>query len=1058
MKDLAAMPSGLRMLVSFCCAIFFVHSQIALAQVRDRAVVSLTFDDLAESPATAVDGGKAGKVGDAVSLTSTPSRIPSAFVSGSPGYSLLLDPARQQQIVIPNSEDVSRPDAVTISGLFASLHPLNDGTFRGLFAKRKSGTGDITNYGINFQPSTDNFQVYVNDGAAYKVANFSVKGVLGFRRRVHLTVSLDNADAPGADADADVDDVRVRLFVNGAAAVPTQATGGFIEGTVGWLQDVSLAKCVSDTPLTIGSSFTNGEMMRLLCDEVHVFAQALSDEDVKALFAEVAGASAAEISAETGGTVDASQMQPQISLIAPHSAEVGKTTRMVVTGQNLVGAQLHTDIKGLTAVVADGGNAGQALFDVAVDLTAVSGRYLARCVTPAGVSNPMIISVDRVATKPDGTFTEASPATTFPVAASGLISGAEQKRVWFKGTAGQKLVAEIEARRIGSKLDPVVEIRSQTGTPLAIQWQQPDLTGDARTSIVLPADGLYFAEVHDLQFRAPGGSSWRLLLGDLPPSSLAFPSTVAAAGTAVRFVGTDAVSEAVSVKANLGQVAIESGSTLLPLPSLRTEAGTQVIEPLEGTFPEAAVDATFIASPFPALLISGRIATPKEKDTVLLTVTPGQTLHFAAAARQLSSPLRAHLTLLNGDAVVAQNDGDSGAADPSLSFTVPEAVTQLKVQIRDLNNKGSVASLYRLLVARADRQAFVLTTRDGALRLPVNGSVPLRLSVVRQSPSFKYSGPIRLAVKGVTGVSIVPETIPASDQNQDVLVMVTRSASANATAIAAGQAITLEAKAEGAEPVFATTALIEVDGLPANSLTLPDTALIAGPAEAVPATILLNAVPPVLFRGISTTVSVRVIPLFEQVAPYVRFEMITTEPARREDPNKPDSPLKPLVGLEEFQFGPVAQGVFPLTIRVPSDTPSSTIDTVISADFVAQPLAPASGPKSWTAPMVLFVDDAVTVTASAEPLKAMKATTVNFTGSIRRHPLFTEPVTIMLDGLPQGYTATPATVAADQTTFSVAVMIPEAAAVGEVPNLTLRAQFATGATISKPAAVKLLIE
>lgn len=1052
------MPSGLRLLFVSCCAIVVVHSQIAMAQVRDRAVVSLTFDDLPESPTTTADGGKAGKVGDAVSLTSAPARIPSAFVAGSPGYSLLMDPARQQQIVIPNSEDVSRPEAVTISGLFASLHPLNDATFRGLFAKRKPGTGDITNYGINFQPSTDNLQVYIHDGVAYKVAHFSVKGVLGFRRRVHLTVSLDNADAPGADADADVDDVRVRVFVNGVPAAPTQATGGFIDGTIGWLQDVSLAKCVSDTPLTIGSSFTNGEMMRLLCDEVHVFAQALSDEDVKALFTEVAGASAAEISAETGGTMDASQMQPQISLIAPHSAEAGKTTRMIVSGANLVGAQLHSDVKGLKAVSVEGGNAGQALFDVAVDATVVSGRYAVRCVTPSGVSNPMVITVDRIPTHVEGTFTEVNPAAAFPVAVSGLISGAEQKRVWFKGTANQKVVVEVEARRIGSKLDPVVEIRTQTGTPLAIQWQQTDLRGDARTSVVLPADGLYSAEVHDLQFRASGGSPWRLLIGDLPPSSLAFPANVAMAATAVRTVGGDAVSEAVSVKTNAQGVALESGSTLLPLPSLRIEAGTQVTEPVEGTFAETPIDAAFLAPPFPALLVSGRISAPKEKDTVLLTVTPGQTLNFAVAARQLSSPLRPYLTLLNGDAVVAQSDGESGASDPSFNFTVPEAVTQLKVQIRDLNNKGSAASTYRLMVARSDRQAFVITTRDGALRLPLNGSVPLRLSVVRQSPSFRYTGPIRLALQGGVGVSIVPEIIPASDQDQQLLVMVTRSASADAAVIAAGQGVTIVAKAEGAEPVFSTSVSVEADSVPANSLTLTDTNIVAGPAEALPATILLDAIPPVLFRGIPTSVSVRVIPLTEQISPFVRFEMMSTEPARREDPNKPDSPLKPAVGLDEFQFGPVAQGVFSLTLRVPVDTPSSTIDTVIAADFVSQPLAPASGSRAFTAPLVLFVDDALTISVPAEPVKGTKTAIVNFSGTIRRHPLFLEPVTIMLDGLPQGYTAMPATVAADQSAFSVAVTIPEAAVASEIPNLTLRAQHANGATISKPVPVKLTVE
>ena len=1052
------MPSGLRILVVSCCALVAVQSPIVMAQVRDRAVVSLTFDDLPESPTTTADGGKAGKAGDAVSLTSLPSRIPSAFVTGPPGYSLLLDPSRQQQIVIPNSEDVSRPEAVTLSGLFASLHPLNDGTFRGLFAKRKPGTGDITNYGINFQPSSDNLQVYINDGTGYKVAHFSVKGVLGFRRRVHLAVSLDNADASGADADTDVDDVRVRVFVNGTPATPTGATGGFIEGSVGWLQDVSLAKCVSDTPLTIGSSFTNGEMMRLLCDEVHVFAQALSDEDAKALFAEVAGASAGEIAAETGGTVEASQMQPQLTLIAPHSTEVGKTTRMVVSGANLAGAQLHSDVKGWKAVPAEGGNAGQALFDVAVDATVVPGRYAVRCVTASGVSNPLVISVDRIPTHADGTFTEANPAATFPVAVSGLISGAEQKRVWFRGTANQKVVVEVEARRIGSKLDPVVELRTQTGTPLAIQWQQTDLRGDARTSAVLPADGLYSAEVHDLQFRAPGGSPWRLLLGDLPPSSLAFPATVATAATAVRTVGGDSVSEAVSVKNNAGSVAIESGSTLLPLPSLRTEAGTQITEPLEGTFPETPIDATFTASPFPAVMVSGRIATPKEKDTIVLTVTPGQTLNFAIAARQLSSPLRAHLTLLNGDAVVAQNDGESGASDPSLSFTVPEAVAQLKVQIRDLNNKGSAASTYRLMVARSDRQAFVISTRDGALRLPANGSVPLRLSVVRQSASFRYTGPIRLSLQGASGVSIVPETIPASEQDQQVLVMVTRSASADPGTIAAGQGVTILAKAEGAEPVFSTSVTVEADSVPANSLTLPDTSIVAGPADSLPATILMDAIPPVLFRGIPTSVSVRVIPLTEKVAPFVRFEMISTEPARREDPNKPDSPLKPTVGLDEFQFGPVAQGVFSLTMRVPVDTPSSTIDTVIAADFVAQPLAPASGSRAFTAPLVLFVDDALTISAPAEPVKGTKMTTVNFAGTIRRHPLFVEPVTIVLDGLPQGYTAMPAALAADQSAFTVAVKIPEAAVASEIPNLTVRAQHANGATISKPVPVKLTVE
>ena len=1053
------MPSGTHFsLVALIVANFAFSGDIAEAQVRDRAVVSLNFDDAPAVVTTAADSGKAGKVADAVSFAASPSRIPSAFVTGSAGYSLFIDGTKQQVLSIANSEDTSRPNAVTVSGLFASLHALNDGGTLGLFAKRKVGAGDPTNYGINFQPAADNFQVYVNDATGFKVVNYSVKGAIGYRRRVHLTVSLDQGDAPGADADADADDVRIRLFINGIPLAPARASGGFVEGNVGWLQDVMLAKCVSDTPLLIGSSFTNGEMMKLICDDVHVFAEALSDDDAKTLFAEVAGAAAAEITADQGSAGDGAKPLPQIVRVAPHSAEIGKTTRLVITGQYLENAKLHTDIKGLTVAVAEGGNAGQAVVDVTADASVVPGRYLVRCVTPSGVSNPVIITLDRIPTQPEGTFTEANPATTFPIASSGLVSGAEQKRVWFKGTANQKIVAEVESRRVGSRLDPVIEIRSQAGTPLAIQWQQSDLRGDARTAVVLPADGLYFAEVHDLQFRAPGASPWRLLLGDLPPSSLAFPATVAAATTSLRTVGADAISEAVSVKTAAGQVAVDAGAPVLALPPLKTEAGTLVLEPVDGTYPATAIDAAFTAAPFPALLVSGRITAPKEIDTVLLTVTPGQTLHFAVAARELSSPLRPHFAILNGDAVVAQNDGETGATDPALDFKVPDGVTQLKVQIKDLNGKGSANSTYRLLVSRTDRQAFQLSTRDAAPRLPVNGSVPLRLSVVRQSRSFRYTGPIRLAIKGISGVSIVPESIAASDQNQQVLVMVTRSTSGDASALSAGQSFLIEARAEGVEPAFTTTATIDVDSPTTGSLTLPDTSVVAGPADSVPATMLLDSVPPVLFRGIPATISVRIIPLGDQVPAYARFEMMTTEVARREDPNKPDSPLKPQVSLDDFQFGPTSQGVFPLTVRVPADTPSSTIDSVISADFVPQPLAAASGSRSWTAPLVLAVDDAVLVIAPAEPSKGTKATTVNIAGTIRRHPFFSEAVTVVLDGLPQGYAAAPVAVAADQTAFTVAITVPESAVPGEVPNLSVRIQHANGATISKPTPVKLVIE
>ena len=1047
------------MIFCFAYSVLTTVCVLATADVRDKAVVSLSFDDLPDTGVitTTADTAKIGKLLDAVSLTQNPSRIPSAFVAGSAGSSLLLDPSRKQQIVIANSEDVSRPDAISVSGLFANLQSADANMYYGLFAKRHPTSNNTTNYGINFNPGTDTFQVYVNDDTGYKVVQYSVKTTIGYQRRVHLTICLDHADAPGADADADVDDVRLRVFVNGLPATPTNVTGGFIEANVGWLQDVSLAKCVSDSPLTIGSSFTDGEMLRLVCDEFHVFAEALTNEEATALFNEVAGASAAEISKEQTAGAASTQTQPVIGRIIPHAIEISRTMRVQLVGMNLQGARLHTDVAGISSAVAEGGNEQQGLFDVTVAENVLPGRYLVRCVTLGGVSKPVVIAVDRIPTAADGTYTKENPAMVLPTAVAGIISGTEQKQLWFRGTANQTVVAEVEARRVGSKLDPVVEIRSLEGTPLALQWQQAELQGDARATVTLPTDGLYVAEVHDLQFRAVGGSLFRLMVGDLPPSSIAFPATLTSAETSLRTLSKNSISEAVSIRENEGGIAVQSGAPILPLPALRTLNGIHVTEPMEGTFPEAAVDAAFTATPFLPLFISGRIAAPGETDTVLLTVTPGQTLNFQLAARAISSPLRGHMVLFNGDAIVAENDGNSGVDDPTFNFAVPEGVTQLKVRVRDINEKGSQASAYQLQIARPDRPAFAMSTREESIQLPQNGSTPVRLSVVRTSPSFRYTGPIHLSTSGMSSITIVPRTIAASEQNQDVLVMLTRNAAGNPDVAANGQSLTISGTADGPAPMFSTTVSLDFDSIPMKALTLADEEIVTGLSEPTPGTILLETAPPILLRGLSAVVPVRVLSLTDQAPPFVRFEMTTTEPVRREDPKKSDSPVKPRISLNELQFGQVSQGVFELTVRVPTDTPSSSIDAVISADFVAQPLASGTGSSAWTAPTTLFIEDAVTVAPPADA-KGTKAGSAVITGTVQRHPSYDGEFTVVLDGLPKDYAATPATVVAGQSAFTMNVTIPESATPGEVPNLTVRAQVAGGSTISKPVAVKIVVE
>lgn len=1052
------MPCPPRMVLSLSlltvCFSVSTSEVLSAAEVRDRAVVRLNLDEATGNP---VDSAKAGGVADAATLSAGAARAGSVFVPGVPGHAVLLEPTARQIISIDGKGDANRPDAVTISGFFASLHPFSDIEYRGLFAKRNGLGGQPTNYGINFQPSADNFQVYVNDGSGYKVAHYSVRAAIGYRRRVHLSVAFDQGDAPGGDADTDADDIRIRLFVNGALLTPVRSIGGFIDGNICWITDTAFARCASETPLTFGSSYADGEFARIFCDDLCVFAESLSDADAAALFAEAAGAAAGEIKAEQG-LAEPPATQPRIAQTAPQAAEIGRTTRVTISGTQLAGAQLAADIAGITAVSVDGGTAERAVFDVTVSPEVAPGRYLVRCVTAGGVSNPMIVSFDRVPTSVDGTFTEAAPATAFPVAVAGLISGTEQKRLWFRGTAGQKVIAEVEARRIGSMLDPVLEIRNQAGGPLSIQWQQPELRGDARTAVVIPADGLYYVELHDLQFQSPGGSSFRVFLGDLPPSAIAWPPTLAGAETGVRAADATSISAqpATIRKAGSG-LAGNAAPAVLPLPPLRVEPGVHAVEPAEGTFAADALDATFTAAPFPALYISGRITAEKETDAINLKVTPKQTLHISLSARQFGSPLRGRVSLFNGDAAVASNDGEAGLNDPAFSYEVPDGVAQLQLRVQDVNQRGSPAHIYRVQVSRSDRQAFVLSTPDGALRLPANGSAPLRLSVVRQSPAFRYTGAIRLSVPAAFGVVLVPDVIPASDQDQQVLVMVTRSA-ARAGEGVSGESLRIEARTEGSDAPYTTAVLVGAEGLPTNALTLPGETLIAGPAAAVDAVVVPDAVPPILFRGTTSILPVRVLPLRDNVPAVVRFEMLTTEPPRREDPNKPDSPLKPAISLSDFQFAPVSQSVVPLSIRVPTDTAVSVLDAVLGADLVPQPLAPASGTRIWTAPLRFSVVNAVTLTAPAEPSKGARKGAAMVSVTVQRHPLFAGPVTVRLDGLPQGFAAAPAVILADQTAAVLTVSIPEGAAVGEVPNVTAAALHESGSVLTAGTPVKLIVE
>ena len=134
----------------------------------------------------------------------------------------------------------------------------------------------------------------------------------------------------------------------------------------------------------------------------------------------------------------------------------------------------------------------------------------------------------------------------FPVIVNGRIDRSGDWDLFrFEGTKGQKIVAEVMARRLNSPVDSVVEITDADGRQLALNDDHEDkgagLTthhADSRIAIELPADGGYYLRLGDAQQAGGDGYGYRLRVSPEQPD---FELRVVPASVNVRAGGTAAI-------------------------------------------------------------------------------------------------------------------------------------------------------------------------------------------------------------------------------------------------------------------------------------------------------------------------------------------------------------------------------------------------------------------------------------------------------------------------------------------------------------------------------------
>jgi hypothetical protein len=210
---------------------------------------------------------------------------------------------------------------------------------------------------------------------------------------------------------------------------------------------------------------------------------------------------------------------PSLVELQPRGAERGRPFTLTFVGRDIPeGARVWSTMPAtFTPVIAqtgkamsEAGRSAQFLVEPKTDLA--PGVYPVRLEAPTGISNLLLFSVG---TFPELTEQESLPYSepnrndtiensefvqTVPVTMNGTLKGAERDLFRVYGKAGETRIFEVESRRCGSAIDPVLRILDGSGNQLTRSDDAPGAGLDARVEFKFPREGYYYVEVRDSRF------------------------------------------------------------------------------------------------------------------------------------------------------------------------------------------------------------------------------------------------------------------------------------------------------------------------------------------------------------------------------------------------------------------------------------------------------------------------------------------------------------------------------------------------------------------------------
>ncbi len=427
------------------------------------------------------------------------------------------------------------------------------------------------------------------------------------------------------------------------------------------------------------------------------------------------------------------------------------------------------------------------LIKVTIDPNAVPGDRELRMRTPLGLTTPICFQVGTLPeicelepndTRAFSNLPEA-PALQLPVVINGQVLPGDVDRFSFHARGGEKVVIQVDARRLIPFLADAVPGWFQAAISLYDAHDREVAFADDyqfRPDPVLffqaPADGEYRLEIRDAIYRGREDFVYRISVGALPFVTRMFPLGGQVGTTAFATLGGWHLSQTRfpfdTAMENLGvtHTFFRQGHHVANEIAYSVDALPEGLETEPNDTPQTAQRIVL------PLIVNGRIQEAGDSDVFCFEGRSGDEVVAEVVARRLYSPLDSLLRLRDASGhVLAWNDDhvqkegtlhrDMGIlthhADSYLSTRLPRDGTYF-IHLTDARQHGDQDHAYRLRIS-SPQPDFSLCVTPASLNIPPSGVVEFTAHVLRKDG---FQGEIELSLKDAPeGLALSGARIPA---------------------------------------------------------------------------------------------------------------------------------------------------------------------------------------------------------------------------------------------------------------------------------------------------------